>query len=1534
MASKVNTRFVVGLSAISLLVIGGLVLATITLLKNSGADLARMGDKKMAEQQYKEAAEIYAKAVNKEKTNTEFLRKWIEALHKTTPESQRAYSDAFLQHLVSAAMRQLAIVSDDPAAQREYVEVRRRLVEASPFHRVAYEAVISDIDLILQKYPQPTADSLVMQGVRGLARLRIAVNTPDVSQQLIDAAKADLEAAFAADSSNEDFANGLATWHAMMAGRAAKANDFEAARTHMAASEQVIADFLSKNPESVLAAAVTIRQKLDALAREVAMRTERPPVSELRRMHEEFAEAARPRLDALAELAKAHPERVNLWTVRLIKDLEQSIDPASGWARTEGIVRTMLNADPSDADLLIVLAEINEQRRDYEDAISVLQRVIDMPSPPLSLKGYLLFNRKAEAMFRQTQSMYLSLEGMPAEKTAEREAVIARIKSVRDKMAAVQDAEASPAMLLTDARLALLAGDLIKADRLLEQFNEGTQNSLPDGLMLASEVAVRRNELGAARDHLNQLLRIQSTNLVAILRLAQIEHNLKNTNRALELYRLAQQLQPNNAAIADQIALIEGVTLGTKVKDPVVQVVIDADTMLRDAAKTGDADSPQTSQRIVNFIRSEIARLNSTDPRLYRALALACIRNNDKAGAIAAVDEGLRHNPDNQDLKFFRIGIAEQDPLKARLELIDLRTENDPVERALSRFSVFSEFGKKTEAAAELAEAVRLAPNDKRVIELQFLNALAEKNWTLAEELALRGQREDVDGANGDTLRARLQAAKGNGAEGVRIMEAAVARGGAQPEAWRLLGHLQNGIGRSNDAINSFREALRLRPNDVPTINDLLATLIASGRPEMALSIARSSEPYANTDPTFMHTWMNLEAALGDREMVVQKRSTLFRVNPDDRDNAVALAALYMDAKKFDDARPIIDSLRAKQDGLDAVNLDAAWHWAQRNFDKAKQVFESYIAAQGTATVEPLMVFAQFLLQRQDVDGAIAVLNRARPLQDPKTAAVDRALADTYFSLGRLEDTEQACRRVIDAGADTPEKLYRKRLAESLIGLRRLDEASAILDPMLAAQDVDATTMLIAAEARKHRGDARGQRELLDRAVQKFPNDANVFFRRGQAMVESSTDPVVLRDAIADFTKAIQLNPSLWQALRLRALAHEYLKESEKAIADLRQALEVNPYDNELLGGLVGYLLRENRSTDAFEVANRVLEKRPRDAAAHVGVAQIFSNAGRWDQAIRYMERAYTIDPQDGIAQRYLDTLLSAKPSPALTQAERVLDGLKDRIPTNPGLLMAQARLRMAQRREAESLRAARDALALLKVDDPRLMIGWFTETRRFVPAGPSLNRFLQDLSDAGVATEWLAFFRAALFLENVEAQPQGIEVLRDILARSQNKPLRQFTHRALTGALYNSARYEEAATAMRAALSEFPDDVEVMNNLAYTLAKRLNRAEEALPLAEQAARMRPTAEVIDTLALCLLLNGKAETASAELARAAAMDMSPSTAISIAMHQAEVFHALGRTEEARNALNNAQKIAENNPAATTNQLKSDLAEVAKRLGNP
>src|SRR5437016_1133521 len=144
MASRVNTKFVAMLAGVLLLAFGAVAGSAYFFLYNTGADLTRMGDKKMALGQYKEASDLYSKAVNKEKTNVAFLEKWVESIRKQTPDTQQKYRDAYMN--LNGAMRQLAIVGRDVGPQREFLEMIKTELDPIAFKRDNYDSFLNDIE--------------------------------------------------------------------------------------------------------------------------------------------------------------------------------------------------------------------------------------------------------------------------------------------------------------------------------------------------------------------------------------------------------------------------------------------------------------------------------------------------------------------------------------------------------------------------------------------------------------------------------------------------------------------------------------------------------------------------------------------------------------------------------------------------------------------------------------------------------------------------------------------------------------------------------------------------------------------------------------------------------------------------------------------------------------------------------------------------------------------------------------------------------------------------------------------------------------------------------------------------------------------------------------------------------------------------------------------------------------------------------------------------------------------------------------------
>ena len=206
MASKVNTKFIVILSAALLvLAVGVGVLGAMVVFKSADDHLNR-GDRWMAEGNFTEAAKSYGKAVNKEPFNVAYLRKWMEAIGRSVPESDTDYRTMYQRDYIGA-LRQIATVLDtDPQAQRDFLDVIFRQMKLSG---AGAEAWGGFVEILNPRYDQldmtqPEAQALLRY--RGLASVYRFRTLDTVDQRERTRARDDLDRAFRADPTDIEVA--------------------------------------------------------------------------------------------------------------------------------------------------------------------------------------------------------------------------------------------------------------------------------------------------------------------------------------------------------------------------------------------------------------------------------------------------------------------------------------------------------------------------------------------------------------------------------------------------------------------------------------------------------------------------------------------------------------------------------------------------------------------------------------------------------------------------------------------------------------------------------------------------------------------------------------------------------------------------------------------------------------------------------------------------------------------------------------------------------------------------------------------------------------------------------------------------------------------------------------------------------------------------------------------------------------------------------------------------------------------------------
>src|SRR6267142_2838422 len=241
---------------------------------------------------------------------------------------------------------------------------------------------------------------------------------------------------------------------------------------------------------------------------------------------------------------------------------------------------------------------------------------------------------------------------------------------------------------------------------------------------------------------------------------------------------------------------------------------------------------------------------------------------------------------------------------------------------------------------------------------------------------------------------------------------------------------------------------------------------------------------------------------------------------------------------------------------------------------------------------------------------------------------------------------------------------------------------------------------------------------------------------------------------IAVARKALELDPELAEARVLLANALQKDWHWAEAEVEYRRAIELSPNDAAAQAGLADWLLCQGRTDEALASARRAQELDPR-AFDGVQVGWILFQARRYDEAIRELHTALTIDPKDPMALWLLGfALIGAEHfDEAIATLEKAAS-LSDRSPAVLGVLVRAY------------ARGGRRAEALRVLDELHRR-----RQKGYVPAGAFLQAYL-GLGDKEEAFAWLEsaaeersnivqFLKVEPFFDSLRGDPRFAEFLR-----------------------------------------------------------------------------------------------------------------------------------------------------------------------------
>jgi tetratricopeptide (TPR) repeat protein len=251
----------------------------------------------------------------------------------------------------------------------------------------------------------------------------------------------------------------------------------------------------------------------------------------------------------------------------------------------------------------------------------------------------------------------------------------------------------------------------------------------------------------------------------------------------------------------------------------------------------------------------------------------------------------------------------------------------------------------------------------------------------------------------------------------------------------------------------------------------------------------------------------------------------------DDPNTEGALAQAYVFSEKYQEALPLLvaaTNRNASQPDVLMIYYRGVAEYKTGKTADAEKSFNSVMKLNPKDSLSPFYL-GQIALAKNDVDGAIASLNRAT-VNDPRMTGAWTLLTSSY--LRRAAGSQDAAKADADYlnAVRSGEALIKLRtdaeaitlFGQALIGSKQYARAAAALEKATAAPDASPVTFYLLGVAQSRAANFPKAIAALETAAKKSPDDVNVYRELGYAYEVSKQ----YAKALAAYQKGAALAPS------------------------------------------------------------------------------------------------------------------------------------------------------------------------------------------------------------------------------------------------------------------------------------------------------------------------------------------------------------------------------------------------------------------------
>lgn len=714
------------------------------------------------------------------------------------------------------------------------------------------------------------------------------------------------------------------------------------------------------------------------------------------------------------------------------------------------------------------------------------------------------------------------------------------------------------------ASLLMVGGNAKEARKEAEAILE-TSPLNPDGLVLLANSASTTNELAATRKRIEALAAANPQNSAIHLALGVLAQKGGDLAGAEKFYQQAVALEPksskNNFALAN-VCLAQN---NTNKAETYYKAAIES-APLKSVERLGYAEFLMRTGRYAEA-KALLEQTTTKAPEFvagWNMLTQVAAAQNDPEKAAEYIKHALAQDPANRDalLNQARVTLSKRDYKSAMAELQKLTEEHPRDYQILYQLAV-AQLGndEPLKALATLDKALTLNPNYIEATLLRCQIQISRGDFSSATPELVRVTRQNPRVAQAHYLLAAAYVQRGAADDALAVYSNLTKIFPSDPQPYQMIGTLYRQQTNLVSARQAYEQALKLNPDYLAAIDDVIELDITSGKQEAALArIQGYIQKYPDKPmPRLLQAKVYFaQQKNAEAEAAVKKAIEL---DPEFYLAHRTLADFYVRTKQTDQAVTKLQAMVQKnpKDVGSLVQIGMLFE-SKNDYKRARDAYESVLKLSPNSIIA-LNNVAYILGERfGDVEAAVQYARKAHD-----TAPYDPFSADTYgwmlwkkgdFSLA-AGPLQQAAQEFASRGKPQAEVLYHLGMAYYMTGAT--GPATTALESAVQSQEDfvgkdkarNALSILKVDPAKA----APETVAVLQKAIQENPGELLAYTRLAQVYEARSE----WQKARENYEAALQKNPR--STLLLSKLARLYsgpLKNPERGLELARQAWSIS----------------------------------------------------------------------------------------------------------------------------------------------------------------------------------------------------------------------------------------------------------------------------------------------------------------------------------------------------------------------------------------